>query len=419
MLAGLGEYSPGAYGLRSWTPVIGSGSGGLNCSGLLWRRCRGLCEHAHENPAPARFHRSVLVRYGGYGNLLQPVLDPSEVHDFLIGWAGGPVENISQFSNGQVSSVFSFDVVGDVPENVDPNAGNGQYVVRFVSLEHGEGLKKDRFIGPRAAAVGIPVPRLVHLGEVELSVANRSDEERLTHDSGAFPLAFAICDRMPGEHMGELQDPDRRHLIPTTVKMIDLISQIDISDTTGYGWFDGNGNAKHETWYDYLAAEAFREDANSFFGRHRKLFDEGFLEVDVLQHLSDRMMEVAGSTPAIERSVVHIDFGYDNTLVVDDRTSAVLDWDNSIIGDHLYDGARTDLYMPELDFKRLFVELFEDTGRDVPNIDERWLCCQLHVGLEALRWYGVSNNPEAYEWMKARTLNVMGEGPEVGRHPDS
>lgn len=357
-----------------------------------------------------------------FWKLLQPVLDLLEVSEFLARWAGGPVENISQFLNGQVSSVFSFDVAGDFREVLkmsDPDASSGQYVVRFVSHEYGEGLKKDRFIAPRAAAVGLPVPRQINFGEVELSVANLSDEEKMKNDAGAYPLSYAICDRAPGEHMGDLQEADRRHLVPAAVKAIDAISLIDISDTSGYGWFDGEGNGKYEMWYDCIAAQAHPNGGDNFFGRHRKWFDEGFLEADVFQHFSDRMIELVALNPIVERSVVHIDFGFDNTLVVADEVSAVLDWDNSIIGDHLYDGARTDLYLPELDIKQLFVDRYVRTGRDVPGIDERWLCCQLHIGLEALRWYGVSNNPSAYEWMKARALHLMGEGPAVGRHPDS
>lgn len=349
--------------------------------------------------------------------MLKPVLQPAEVTDFITDWAGRSIENLSQFQNGCVASVFSFDVVGDVPASADPLAGNGKYVIRFASLENAEGLKKDRFIGPRAAAVGIPVPRQVKFGETEMSVANLSEDEKRSNTGVKFPLAYAICDRAPGEHMGDLQDPDRRHLVPTSVTTIDTISLIDISDTSGFGWFDGKGNATHETWYDYIAAQAFPKGGNNFFERRREWFADGFLEADIFQRLSDRMMELVHSTDTIERSVVHMEFGYDNTLVEGNEVTAALDWDNSIIGDHVYDGAWNDLYFPELDIKNLFVERYRSTAREVPNLDQRWLCCQIHIGLQALQWYGVSNNPKAYEWMKARTLFLMGEGPAVGRHP--
>ena len=347
--------------------------------------------------------------------MLKPELSIPEVTEFLSDWAGGPIKKLSQFSNGQVATVFAF----DVPSHAGLDMNSGEYVARFVSIENAEGLKKDRFIAPRAAAVGIPVPRQLEHGVTNMSVANLSDEEKQENDQTSYQLSYAVCERAPGEHMGDLQDPDRQHLIPTTVVAIDTISLIDVSDTTGYGWFDGEGNGKYSTWSDYVAAQAFPQGGDNFFERRRKWFDEGFLEADVFQHFSDRMMELTGFTPENERSVIHIDFGYDNTLVVEDQVSAALDWDNSIIGDHLYDGARNDLYMPEIDLKRLFVERYELTGRDVPNLDERWLCCQLHVGLQALQWYGFSSNPQAYEWMKARTLFVLDEGPAVGRQPDS
>ncbi|MEE8045214.1 MAG: phosphotransferase, partial [Dehalococcoidia bacterium] len=360
--------------------------------------------------------------------LLQPVLDIDELTAFLEQWAGGPVGGVEQFSNGQVSSVFSFDVVGDDGGDVgaglrsaDPDARSGRYVARFVSREHGEAVKKDRFIAPRAAAVVLPTPRLVKYGEVDLTVGNMTDEDKLRHSGEKYPLTFAICDLMPGEHMGELQDEERRHLIPAAVRAMDTISLIDISDTTGYGWMDSEGNGQHDSWAEYVAEEAFSREPGGFYDRRRSWFDDrgGFLEVDVFEHVSERMMSLVGALLEVGRSVVHIDFGYDNTLVIGNEVSAVLDWDNSIIGDHLYDGARYDLYAPELDFKQLFVERYAATGRAVPGLDDRWLVCLLHVGLQALGWYGVSNNEPAYHWMKARVLNVLGEGPPVGRHPDS
>ena len=347
--------------------------------------------------------------------MLKPELDYLELTEFLSNWAGSYIENLSQFPNGQVASVFAF----DVPGHSELEGQNGEYVARFVSYENAEGLKKDRFIAPRAAEVGIPVPRQLEHGETRMKVANLSDDEKPNYDQASFPLAYAICVRAPGEHMEELQAPERRHLVPTTVAAIDTISTIDVSDTIRFGWFDGEGDGKHATWTDYIAANTFPHGGDNFYERRRKWFDEGFLEADVFQHFSDRMMELADFTPRDERSVVHMEFGYDNTLVVGNEVSAALDWDNSIIGDHVYDGAWNDLYMPEIDFKRLFTERYELTGRDVPNLDERWMYCQIHICIQALRWDGRSNNPSAYEWMKARTLHVLGEGPPVGWHPDS
>ncbi len=219
--------------------------------------------------------------------------------------------------------------------------------------------------------------------------------------------------------MGELQDEGRGHLIPAAVRTMDTISLIDISDTTGYGWFDGEGKGQRSSWAEYLAEEEFSRESGGFHDRRRAWFDDGggFLEASVFEHFSGRMMSVLAGLPGVDRSVVHIDFGHDNTLVVGREVSAVLDWDNSIIGDHLYDGARTDLYAPAIDFKRLFVERYAATGRVVEGLDARWLVCELHVGLQALKWYGRSGNEEAYHWMKARLFHLVGEGPAVGRHP--
>ena len=208
-------------------------------------------------------------------------------------------------------------------------------------------------------------------------------------------------------------------MIPTAVQTIDRISLIDISDTRGYGWFDGEGIGQRDSWASYIAAESFPEDGGSFYKRRRTWFDEGFLEFDVFRHFSDRMMSDVSGLPEIDRSVVHMEFGYENTLVVGSEVSAALDWDNSIIGDHLYDGAWNDVYASGLNYKRLFAEHYELMGRDVLRFDDRWLVCQLHVVLQALQWYGRANKEAAYHWMKDRMLFLLGEGDAVGRHPDS
>ena len=297
--------------------------------------------------------------------MLQPVLDIDEVTAFLERWPGGAVSGVSQFSNGHISSVFGFEIVDDVDgllKGADPDAESGKYIMRFVSLDNGEGLKKDRFIAPRAAAVGVLVPRVVKHGEVRLAVANLSDEEKSQYPAESFPLGFAICDWMPGEYMGEHHLEHRRSLIPSAVRTIDLISKIDISDTKWFGWFDGDGNGKYETWRDYVASQAFPYGRDNFYERRRDWFDDGFLEESVFQGITDRMLSTLERIPEVERSVVHMEFGYDNTLVVGDEVSAALDWDNSIIGGHLYDGAWTDLHAPEIDYKQLFVERYAETA---------------------------------------------------------
>lgn len=166
--------------------------------------------------------------------MLRPVLNIDEVSAFLERWAGGAVAKVSQFSDGQVSSVFGFEVRdgergvsrardsslgsashGVIAPGVFGRLGRvsaerhsnsllkeggpvpaGKYVVRFASVENGDGLKKDRFIAPRAAAVGLPLPGLVEHGEVRMAVGNLSDEERLEHSADSFPLGFAIWRRV-------------------------------------------------------------------------------------------------------------------------------------------------------------------------------------------------------------------------------
>jgi len=93
------------------------------------------------------------------------------------------------------------------------------------------------------------------------------------------------------------------------------------------------------------------------------------------------------------------------------KITTVLDWANAMHGDFPYDVAWLDQGSPALDHRSRFKKYYRDTDRIIDRYKERLLCYQCFISLYSQRWYAKSSQPEAYDWMKQRTLYLLERGP--------
>jgi len=351
--------------------------------------------------------------------MFRPEIKTEEVTAFLTDWAGGGrVSDMTRIEAGQVSSVFSFISEEGVPDSDE--TGPCKLIVRFSSHENAGGLVKSGFIIERAAAAGVAIPRSFGIGEAELPVSNLTDEDQKHFDANRYPLTFSISEWVDGEEMEDLQNRSAAGLILQTIETIEKISSVDISGTSGWGWFGGDGVGRHASLFEHYAASVFDKSKTRLYAQHRDRFESGFLEVDTFDFFSNRLMEIVERLPEVPRVLVHTDFGWDNVLVRDGEIAAVIDWDNAIFGDELYDYARQQVYVANVDFRSMVRSRWESAGWDMTGFEARWMTCAVHAVLDTLNWYGWSDNATAYEWLKAQGLELLGEGPPVvGRHPGS
>lgn len=76
-------------------------------------------------------------------------------------------------------------------------------------------------------------------------------------------------------------------------------------------------------------------------------------------------------------------------MVADGCITAVLDWGCAMYGDFLYGLAWFAFWVPwypawrGIDFRGEAERHFAAIGLDVPSFDERFRCCQIHIGLES------------------------------------
>lgn len=312
--------------------------------------------------------------------MIRPQIGRPEVENLLSGYFGAHVDDLTPIDTGQISRVFSFSIADE------------GYIVRFVSNNTAESIEKDRFIAERLALSTVPVPPVIHsgiLGDVH----------------------YAIAPRMPGIPLRGEHGEDDWPVVSQLIEILDAIHQTDISDTTGYGDLDGRGRGIFPGWRQTLLEVADEGAPDSFYGAWHDLFDDTFLDREFFDRIYEEMKTLLMFCPQ-ERFLVHGDYAYSNVLVHDGKITAVLDWANAMYGDFLYDVAWMDLGSPELDYRARFRQFYRERGRSIDHYEERLLCYQCFISLDAQRWYAKSSQPEEYDWMRQRILHLLERGPD-------
>ena len=101
-----------------------------------------------------------------------------------------------------------------------------------------------------------------------------------------------------------------------------------------------------------------------------------------------------------ERYLLHADCGFDNVLSDGKKITGVIDWENSMYGDHLYDIAWLSFWWPEIGYEPMYLEYSKNKGTDIEHFSERILCYKLCLGLNALIFFAYSDQKDKYEYTK-------------------
>ena len=105
-----------------------------------------------------------------------------------------------------------------------------------------------------------------------------------------------------------------------------------------------------------------------------------------------------------ERSLVHGSLSPANLLAVPGKLTAVLDWLDARYGDFVYDVAILDYWTPGLRVRERFQQYYQARGIVVPAYEERILCYQCYVTLDAMRFYAKSGQQQSYQQVRAWML---------------
>ena len=275
-------------------------------------------------------------------------------------------KNIALLGKGGHSHAYNF-------KNGDENL-----VIRF--SKHSEDFEKDMFAN-RFNSVEMPVPKLIKMGK-------------------AFGDHFAISEKREGLMLDELNAEQIKKTLPSIFKLLDGLRETDITDTSGYGAFDVNGNGGCESWSDHLLKALEDSPKKRMHGWYNilqeskygtKVFDDG---LKVFKNLVTKLPEV--------RYLIHYDLLNRNVLVNNNEITAVFDWGCGLYGDFIFELASFTFWSPlidgykDFDWKRLAQEHYESIGLVVPDLDLRLLTYELFIGLEHLGYNAFIGGWENY-----------------------
>jgi len=302
---------------------------------------------------------------------IKPIIGRERLHALLRDHFGDAIAEVRPLDGGQISRAFSF------------VAGGRAYVARFNASA--AGFARDRYASQLFASTGVPVPRVVTIGQVD-------------------DLHFAISEQAPGRTLKSLSAVEYQRLLPQALDVLDRIHAHDAHAGQGFGPWAEIGAGQYTSWRDYLLA-IMDDETEGFHQGWHALFRDSFLERDVYESVYARMHRLAGHCPE-ERSLLHGDYGFDNVLTDGARITGVIDWSNMGYGDFLYDVAWLAFWSASGDVDALLRDRYVG-GRDpVPHYAERIACYQCRIGLDALRFFARVDQLEAYRWSRDRLLAI-------------
>jgi hygromycin-B 4-O-kinase len=289
--------------------------------------------------------------------LRKPTLTIEAVGNFLGRLLDRPATNITRLVEGLESQAFLFEADGDA------------FVLR-VSVTS-RGFEKDRWAA-RVAGRHVPVPRVVGAGWIDVD------------------HAYCVTEWAPGVTLEALPAAEVADVVDEVQQAWQALGGSDVSSVAGFGDFEPDGHAPFASWRDVLTTTL--ERASSALPHAAPV-------LGVYERLVDRCPE--------DHGLVHGDFGSNNVIVDDGRVTAVLDWENAMIGDPLYDVANTEFWATHLACMRVQAEHFSRTLADLPAYRERVLCYALRIGLEETLESRRDGDERMAKWALARCSELV------------
>lgn len=245
---------------------------------------------------------------------------------------------------------------------------------------------RERRLYERYHAQRLPMPRIVSTGITE-------------------NVHYCISERAPGKTLLSLLIQIIGDIIPQLAETFARLQQLNLDETTGYGWVNSRGNGDFGSWPSFLAS-FFAEEQTGFWSGWYRLFEEGILERDVFRTLYGRMMDYAQKAPP-ERYLVHGDFHLGNIISDGSRITGIVDWEMAAYGDFVFDLATMHLWTPQLQFPAQFRNYLADQGIQIPNFEERLRCGLLFKGLDGLRFFAKKRDRNAYSHVKSDLMQLL------------
>ena len=287
------------------------------------------------------------------------------VLDYIKNNFDSSVTNLKFIDGGETSQAFSFDT------------NTGSFVIRVNKSDRA--FYKDAYAYDHFACEAIPIPKIIEIGKLDDN------------------FSFAISKKAEGRHITDLTEIEYQNIFPELMRILDAIHIVDITDSTGYGKWNLDGEGKYDSWHECIMSIKNSPDRED-------IFKNTFLERDIWDSICIKIEELSSYCPE-DRYLIHGDYGNNNAVSDGEQITGVFDWADSMYGDPVYDVAWLTFWhkSPEK------IKQIEDyyINRGIENFSERLLCYKLRIGLSSISFYAFSNQKNKYDSIKERMLNLI------------
>ena len=294
---------------------------------------------------------------------VKPIVEHDVIFQLLHESFVEPIQAFAPVESGLIARVFSFRV------------GKTDYILRFTQSNMGS-YQKELFVSQNLVAANVPIPDIVKTGSVG-------------------ELFYAISKKMPGRELNTLSKDEYFQTLPSHAETLCGIHQTDICQQPGYGDLDENGVGNHPSWEAWLLS-VNQENPEDFYGMWHTMFENTFLDRPFFELVYDHMADLFQFLPQ-KRYLVHGDYGYNNVLAENGQITAVLDWEHARYGDFVYDIAWISFWRQEYNLPEYFKSYYAEQGMDVTHFEQRLACYTCYMGLDGMRFFAKTNNPDAYQ----------------------
>jgi hygromycin-B 4-O-kinase len=310
------------------------------------------------------------------GNMKEYLIELPGAEAFLREHFGADVQHIQELGRGEWSVAFAYRFAGH------------EYVARFGLFD--EDFMKDR-IAAKYTSERVPIPQIGEIGQYKNGF-------------------FALSERDYGNFLEELDENAMRAVLPNLLATLDVIKEIALSDTRGFGLWDARGIAPHASWQEALLDVVNDRPEKRTHG-WRKSLEEVPGNLALFEQAAALFATKVSLCPN-ERHLIHNDLLNRNVLVDTHRITALLDWGDSRYGDYLYDIAHLLYWWPwftqwrNIDILGEIEQHYKTKKLDVQDFYERLRCYQMHIGLDSMAYQCYTKRWKNFEWSAKRTFEV-------------
>ena len=303
----------------------------------------------------------------------------SETEQFLQEKYGSGITDVKQLGEGGWSLAFAFDHEGV------------RNVIRWSNVA-------DNFERDAVAACfnsdGLPVPPIMGIGR-------------------GFNKFFAISPFVDGTYLEALSSTELENSLPSLLKMFRALRAIDLSGTTGFGFWSKDGKGSHDSWKAFLLDDK-NESEGSLIKGWKAHLEASSMGVDAYHELWRTFVPLVERCPE-ERSLVHSDLLNRNVLTSSGNITAALDWGSSFYGDSLYDVAWFTFYEPWYPHfqdvqvsQRLLEDFKTDPHTNTADLETRLICYQLDIGIGSIAYNAFKKDWKNAQEAASYTLKFLG-----------